>query len=80
MRLNLLLQSLPGSPDRSTVLRVRARGTGPRTPARGTAHRRVLPRTHRDLRHTQTSTQLRKRNKGFTVELESEKIKIWRQE
>ena len=46
-----------GSPDRSTILRVRGRGTGPRTPARGTARRWVLPRSHRDLRHTQTNTQ-----------------------
>ena len=43
-------QSLPGSPDRGTVLRVWARGTGPRTPARGTARRRDLPQSLRDLR------------------------------
>ena len=50
-------QSLPGSPDRGTILRVWGRGTSPRTPARGTARRRVPPYSHRDLRHTQTSTQ-----------------------
>ena len=50
-------QILPGSPDRGTVLRVRARGTGPRTPARSTTRRRVLPRSLRDLRRTQTKTQ-----------------------
>ena len=47
------------------VLRVRGRGTGPRSLARSTAHRRVLPRSHRDLRRTQASTQSRKRNKRF---------------
>ena len=31
---------------------------------------RVLPRSHRDLRRTQASTQSRKRNKGFIIELE----------
>ena len=46
-------QSHPGSPDRGTVLRVRGRGIGPRTLARSTAHRRVLSRSHRDLRRTQ---------------------------
>ena len=50
-------QSLPGSPDRGTVLWVRARGIGPRTPARSTARRRDLPRSLRDLRRTQTDTQ-----------------------
>ena len=50
------LQSLPGGPDRGTVLRVRGRGTSPRTPARSTACRRVLPRSLRDLRRTQTNT------------------------
>ena len=50
------LQSLPGGPDRGTVLRVRGRGTDLRTPTRGTAHRRVLPRSHRDLWRTQTNT------------------------
>ena len=50
-------RSLPESPDRGTVLRVRGHGTSPRTLARGTARRRVLPRSHRDLRRTQTSTQ-----------------------
>ena len=50
-------QSLPGSPDRSIVLRVRGRGTGPRTPAHGTARQRVLPRLLRVLRRTQTNTQ-----------------------
>ena len=50
-------QSLPGSPDRGTVLRVRGRGTGPRTLARGTTRRRVLLRSHHDLRRTQTRTQ-----------------------
>ena len=50
-------QSLPGSPDRGTILRVQGRGTGPRKLARGTTRRRVLPRSHCDLRHTQTSTQ-----------------------
>ena len=71
-------QSVPGSPDRSTVLRVRGHGTGPRTLTRGTARRRVLPRSHRDLWRTQTNTQQRKRNKGFIVELKSEEIKICR--
>ena len=50
-------RSLPGSPDRGTVLRVWARDTGPRTPAHGIARRRVLPRSHRDLWRTQTNTQ-----------------------
>jgi len=50
-------QILPGSPDRGTVLRVWGHGTGPRTISRGTARRRVLPRSHRDLRRTQTNTQ-----------------------
>ena len=69
-------QSLPGSPGRGTVLRVQGRGTGPRSLARSTARRRVLPRSHRDLRRIQTNTQLRKRNKGFIDQLESEIIKI----
>ena len=50
-------QSLPGSPHRGTILRVRGRGTGPRTPARGTTRRRVLPWSLRDLRRTQINTQ-----------------------
>ena len=45
---------------------------------RSTAHRRALLRSHRDLRRIQTSTQSRKRNKSFIIELESETIKIWR--
>ena len=60
------------------LLRVRCRGTGPRSLARSTARRRVLPRSHRDLRRIQTNTQLRKTIKGFIVELKSETIKIWR--
>ena len=50
-------RSLPGSPDRGTALRIQGRGTDPRTPARGTTRRRVLPRSHRDLWRTQTNTQ-----------------------
>ena len=50
--------------------------TGSRSLARSTARRWVLPRSHRDLRRTQASTQSRKRNKGFIVELESGTIKI----
>ena len=76
MGLNLPSQSLPGSPDRGTVLRVWGRGTSPRSLARSTAHRQVLPRSYRDLRRTQTSTQSRKRNKGFIAKLDSETIKI----
>ena len=68
------LRSLRGGP----VLRVRSRGTGPRSLARSTARRRFLPHSHRDLRCIQTNTQSRKRNKSFIVELESETIKIWR--
>ena len=37
----------------------------------------LVPRSHRDLRRTQASTQSRKRNKGFIVGLESGTIKIW---
>ena len=48
MRLNLPFTKPSEKSDRSTVLRVRARGTGPRTPARGTARRQVLPHSHRD--------------------------------
>ena len=33
-------------------------------------------RSHRGLRHVQTNTQSRKRNKSFIVELESEMIKV----
>ena len=44
-----------------TVLRIRGRGTGPRSLARSTARRRILPRSHRDLRRTQASTQSRKK-------------------
>ena len=51
-------------------------GTGPRSLARSTARRQALPRSHRDLRRTQTSTQSRKRNKSFIAELDSETIKI----
>ena len=53
-------QSLLGSPYRGTILRVRGRGTGPRTPSRGTTRRRVLPRSLRDLRRTQTHHQEKK--------------------
>ena len=70
------LQSLPGSPDRGAVLRARGRKTGPYSLARRTARRRALLRSQRDLRGIQTSTQSRKRNKSFIVELESEILKI----
>ena len=50
-----------GGPGRSTILRVRGRGTGPRSLARSTARRQVLPRSHRDLRRIQTNTQSRKK-------------------
>ena len=66
-----------GSPDRGTVLRVWGRRTGPHSLAHSTARQRALPRSHHDLRRVQTNTQSRKRNKSFTVELESETIKIW---
>ena len=45
--------------------------------ARSTARQRALLRSHRGLRHIQTNTQSRKRNKRFIVELESEIIKKW---
>src|SRR6185312_17344466 len=80
MGLNLRLQSLRGGPGRSTVLRARGRGTSPHSRARSTARPRALLRSHRGLRHIQTNTQSRKRNKSFIVELESEKIKMWRPE
>ena len=80
MRLNLPFTKPSGKTDRGTVLRVWGCGTGPRMLAHGTARRRVPPRSLRDLRRTQTSTQERKVNKGFTVELESGNIKIGRQE
>ena len=64
---------LPGGPDRSTVLRVRGHGTGPRSLARSTARRRALLRSHRDLRRIQTSTQSRK---SFIIELDSETNKV----
>ena len=54
------LRNLPGAPARDTRSRAPARGTAPHTPTRDTAWqtpRRVLPRSHRDLRCTQTSTQ-----------------------
>ena len=76
--LNLPSSKPSGSPDRGAVLRVRDGGTGPRSLARSTARRQVLLRSHRDLRRIQTSTQSRKRNKSFIIELESETIKIWR--
>ena len=60
------------------LLRVRGRRTSPRSLARSTARRRVLPRSHRDLRRIQTNTQSRKRNESFIAELDSETIKIWR--
>ena len=60
-------QSLPGSPDRGAVLRVQDRGTGLRSLARRTAHRRVLPRSHRDLRRIHTNTQLRKKIKVLSL-------------
>ena len=60
------------------VLRVRGHGAGPRSPARSTARRRALLRSHRGLRRIQTNTQSRKRNIGFIVEFDSETIKIWR--
>ena len=62
------------------VLRVRGRGTGPRSLARSIVRRWVLPRLHRDLRRIQTNTQSIKRNKSFIVELKSEIIKIWSSE
>ena len=60
-------RSLPESPDRGTVLRVQACSTGRRTPARGTARRQVLPRSLRDLRRTQTSTQSRKETHALSL-------------
>ena len=39
----------------------------PRSLARSTAHRRVLPRSHRDLRCTQASTQSRKKIKVLSL-------------
>ena len=78
MGLNLPSSKPSGSPARGTVLRVRGRGTSPHSLARSTARRQVLPRSHRDLRRTQTSTQSRRRNKSFIAELKSETIKIWR--
>ena len=76
----VVVQSLPGGPDRGTVLRVWGRGTDPRSLVCSTARRWVLPRSHRDLRRVQTNTQSRKRNKSFIIELELETIKIWRYE
>ena len=55
---------------------VRGRGTGPRSLAHSTARQRILPRSHCHLRLTQASTQSRKRNKDFIVELELKTIKI----
>ena len=78
MGLNLPSSKPAGKSCRGTVLRVWGRGTGPRSLARSTVRRRVLPRSHRDLRHIQASTHLGRRNKGFLVEVESETIKIWR--
>ena len=78
MGLNLPSTKPSGGPDRTTVLRVQGRGTGPRSPAHSTTRRWVLPRSHRDLRRIQTCTQSRNRNKSLIVELESEIIKIWR--
>ena len=80
MGLNLPSSKPSGGPGRSTVLRARGRGTGPRSLARRTARRRALLRSHRSLRRIQTNTQSRKRNKSFIVELESEIIKIWSSE
>ena len=54
--------------------------TGPRSPAHSTARRRVLPRSHRNLRRIQTCTQAKNRNKNFIIELESEIDKIWSSE
>ena len=48
--------------------------------AHSTAHQRALLRSHRGLRHVQTNTQSRKRNKSFIIELESEIIKMWSSE
>ena len=78
MGLNLLSSKPSGGPGQSTVLRVRGRGTSPRSLARSTARRRALPHSHRDLRRIQTNTQPRKRNESFLAELDSETIKIWR--
>ena len=55
--LNLPSSKPSGSPDRGAVLRVRDCETGPHSLARSTARRRVLSRSLRDLRRTQTSTQ-----------------------
>ena len=51
----------------STVLRARGRGTSPRSLARSTAHRRVLPRSQRDLRRIQTNTKSRKEIKVLSL-------------
>ena len=46
---------------------VRGRGTGPRSLAHSTARQRILPRSHRDLRRTQASTQSRKELKVLSL-------------
>ena len=78
--LNLPSSKPSGGPGRSTVLRARGRGSGPRSRANSTARQRALLRSHRGLRHAQTNTQSRKRNKSFIIELESEVIKLWSSE
>ena len=72
-----------------TVTSCRVRGVGHsatfcqcRVHYAGTRHlatfAKCSPSFTRDLRCTQASTQSRKRNKGFIIELESETIKMWR--
>ena len=78
--LNLPSSKLRGDLGRSTVLRARGRGTGPRSLAYSTARQRALLHSQRGLRRIQTNTQSRKRNNSFIVELELEIIKIWSSE
>ena len=73
-----VFKAFPGSPGRGAVLRARGCRTGPRSLARSTSRRRALLRSHRDLRRIQISTQSRKRNKSYIVELDSETNKVWR--
>ena len=68
-------QSLPRSPDRGTVLRVRGRGTGPHTLARSIACRRILPRSHHDLRRTQQAHNKEKEIKILSLSSNREQLR-----
>ena len=52
------------------------RGTGPRQLARGTTHQRVLPRSHRDVRHTHKQAHNKEKEiKVLSLSLNQEKLR-----